>query len=280
VRTLVFQYIDDMSGQSRRNSINSGNHSKNFVEQVFLLKYAKDRRRDNDHNRPFKRSPLGVRIVLLLFLFGLIAGLVNGTIQLAADAISQNITKLLSDTRYIPAFFFVAMFLAVASAGICRYFCRQATGSGLPEVRYILSSEMRVSEWQELISVRVLITKAVGLICGASSGLSIGTEGPMVHTAACIAHIIITSTPEFSVVLESPALVKQIFAASAAVGVASSFNAPVGGLLFSVETTSTFYLISNYWKSFVAATTGSIVCNLILQSGLNISGSRTGLAVR
>ena len=44
----------------------------------------------------------------------------------------------------------------------------------------------------------------------------------------------------------------------------STFNAPVGGLLFSVEVTSTFYLVSNYWRSFVAAVSGSLMCNLFL----------------
>ena len=68
----------------------------------------------------------------------------------------------------------------------------------------------------------------------------------------------------FDEVLDSPSLTKQIMAASAAVGVSSAFNAPVGGLLFSVEVTSTYYLVANYWKSFIAAMAGSVACNLFL----------------
>jgi len=40
------------------------------------------------------------------------------------------------------------------------------------------------------------------------------------------------------------------------IGLATVFNAPIGGLLFSIEVTSTYYLISNYWKSFMAAVAG------------------------
>ena len=143
----------------------SNNHSKSWIEHVFHVKYdVKNHYEENEEcdvtgKRPVRRNPPGIRIVFLLFLFGLIAGLVNGTIQLTAAVLSKCISTLLVDNRYVPVFFFVAIALSVFSAGICKYFCRQATGSGLPEVRYILSSEMRVSEWQGLISLRVLITK-------------------------------------------------------------------------------------------------------------------------
>ena len=85
------------------------------------------------------------------------------------------------------------------------------------------------------------------------------------HTASCIAYMIMYYIPEFGDILETP-VAKQIFAASAAVGVASAFNSPVGGLLFSIEVTSSFYLVANYWKSFIAAVAGAVACNIFLLS--------------
>ena len=123
---------------------------------------------------------------------------------------------------------------------------------------------MSNNEMDKLVSKRILGAKILGLVCGIGSSLSIGSEGPLVHTAACIAYLLMKFIPEFGEIFDSSSLTKQIFAASAAVGVASAFNAPVGGLLFSVEVTSSFYLISNYWRSFIAATAGSIACNLFL----------------
>lgn len=41
-----------------------------------------------------------------------------------------------------------------------------------------------------------------------------------------------------------------MLAASAAAGVAWAFTAPIGGVLFSIEVTSTYYMVNNLWKAF------------------------------
>ena len=84
------------------------------------------------------------------------------------------------------------------------------------------------------------------------------------HTASCIAYFLMKHVYEFQNILQSPTMMRQVYAASTAVGVSSAFNSPVGGLLFSIEVTSTFYLVSNYSKSFIAAVSGCIACNLFL----------------
>ena len=40
---------------------------------------------------------------------------------------------------------------------------------------------------------------------------------------------------------------------AAAVGIAGVFGAPFGGLLFSIEVTSTYYPMHSYFSSFVAS---------------------------
>lgn len=44
-----------------------------------------------------------------------------------------------------------------------------------------------------------------------------------------------------------------MLAASVAVGVTATFGAPIGGVLFSIEVTSTYYFVSNLWKTFFGA---------------------------
>lgn len=39
-----------------------------------------------------------------------------------------------------------------------------------------------------------------------------------------------------------------------AVGVTSTFGAPIGGVLFAIEVSSTTFTVSNLWKSFFCAT--------------------------
>ena len=40
-----------------------------------------------------------------------------------------------------------------------------------------------------------------------------------------------------------------------AAGIAATFGAPIGGVLFSIEVTSTFYVVSNLWKAFFCSVT-------------------------
>lgn len=45
-----------------------------------------------------------------------------------------------------------------------------------------------------------------------------------------------------------------MLAAAVAAGTTASFGAPMAGVLFSIEVASTYYMVSNLWKAFFAAT--------------------------
>ena len=229
--------------------------------------------RDSFHDRINRLSAgknhLGTREAILLVTLGVLAGAISGLTLWAAEKLSYAQVLLIKakHLRATPTYYFIsAIVLAIIPALIIKYFCRQAAGSGLPEFKSIMAGEMKPSERAHLVSFRIFIAKIIGLSLSSGSGLSIGTEGPLVHISACIAHLLMSNISEFVDIVDSPSLSRQIFAASAAVGISSAFNAPVGGLLFSVEITSTFYLISNYWKSFVASMAGAFACSLFLFS--------------
>lgn len=210
-------------------------------------------------------------LIILLFILGASAGLINGSIMWTDSLLTLAQVKIIEldvNNSGIGLFYFILSTgsCVFVSAFVCKYFSKQAAGSGLPEFKSLLASEMKETEHEKLVSLRIFCVKVVGLVLSIGSSLSIGSEGPLVHTAACIAHIWMKYVSEFADILESPSLSKQIYAASAAIGVSSAFNAPVGGLLFSIEVTSTFYLVSNYWKSFIAAVAGSVACNIFLLS--------------
>ena len=52
-------------------------------------------------------------------------------------------------------------------------------------------------------------------------------------------------------------------AASVTAGVVATFGAPVGGVMFSIEVTATYYGISNLWRSFFCAVWCVIVFNFL-----------------
>lgn len=86
---------------------------------------------------------------------------------------------------YIISFFFYtiwALFFAFLSASLVRMFAPYACGSGIPEIKTILSGFIirgYLGKW-------TLLVKSVGLMLSVSAGLCLGKEGPMVHIASCI----------------------------------------------------------------------------------------------
>jgi H+/Cl- antiporter ClcA len=215
-----------------------------------------------------KNAHLGTLSICLLFCLGVAAGLINGLILMANAALCKlQATFIIMGGSYGIGllYFLLAMSISVFIAALCcKHGSDDCAGSGLPQFKYILASEMSRASYETLLSFRVFMYKVVGLILSVGGGLSVGSEGPLVLIAACIAHLLMKHIIYFDDILDNSSLTKQILAASAAVGLGSAFNAPVGGLLFSIEVTSTFYLVSNYWKSFLAAMAGSVACSLFL----------------
>lgn len=48
-----------------------------------------------------------------------------------------------------------------------------------------------------------------------------------------------------------------------AAGVSSTFAATIGGVLFSIEITTLYYDMGNYFKAFVAAISGTVAVSLV-----------------
>ena len=54
-----------------------------------------------------------------------------------------------------------------------------------------------------------------------------------------------------------------MLAAAVAAGVTATFGTPVGGVLFSIEVTTTYYVVSNLWRSFFCSIWCVIMFELI-----------------
>jgi chloride channel 2 len=131
-----------------------------------------------------------------------------------------------------------------------------AKGSGTPEIKTILSGNTLAGP----LSLRCFIAKFVGLVTAMSAGLSIGREGPFIHMA-CILGYNLTFIPYFSAIRKNERLLRQMLAAAVSAGVTATFGAPIGGVLFGIEITSTYYMVNNMWRSFAC----SVVCVVIDQ---------------
>ncbi|CAL2032620.1 unnamed protein product [Caenorhabditis brenneri] len=150
--------------------------------------------------------------------------------------------------------------LILLSAVCAHYIAPQAIGSGIPEMKTILRGVIL----KEYLSVRTLISKMVGLTLSLGSGLPMGKEGPFVHVASVVAsqltRLVHGSTGG---VFENESRSGEMLAAGCAVGVACTFSAPIGGVLFSIEVTSVYFAVRNYWRGFFAATCSATLFRIL-----------------
>ncbi|XP_041841478.1 H(+)/Cl(-) exchange transporter 5 isoform X2 [Melanotaenia boesemani] len=139
-----------------------------------------------------------------------------------------------------------ALLFAFLAVMLVRAFAPYACGSGIPEIKTILSGFIirgYLGKW-------TLIIKTITLVLAVSSGLSLGKEGPLVHVACCCANILCHLFTKYR---KNEAKRREVLSAAAAVGVSVAFGAPIGGVLFSLEEVSYYFPLKTLWRSFFAA---------------------------
>ncbi|KAL3110383.1 hypothetical protein niasHT_011821 [Heterodera trifolii] len=155
-------------------------------------------------------------------------------------------------------FFFVLWSVAMAglAVSLVRTFAPYACGSGIPEIKCILSGFVirgYLGKW-------TFVIKSVGLILASASGLSLGKEGPMVHLACCIGNIFSYLFPKYGL---NEAKKREILSASAAAGVSVAFGAPIGGVMFSLEEASYYFPLKTMWRSFFCALVAGVILRFV-----------------
>lgn len=155
-----------------------------------------------------------------------------------------------------------SLVLAAISGAIVHFVGPFSAGSGIPAMKSILSG-VRLKHY---LSYRTLIAKAIGIICAYSAGLFVGKEGPYVHICAALAYQL-SRFKIFERIKKNEGLRFQTVAAGCAAGLAVTFGAPIGGVLFSVEVTSTYYLITSMSKAFFTAVCAALCVRLLKKDG-------------
>ncbi|TQS38388.1 hypothetical protein Golomagni_01107 [Golovinomyces magnicellulatus] len=137
-----------------------------------------------------------------------------------------------------------------------------AAGSGVPEVRVILSGFV----FHGFLGVRTLVIKSLALILGISSGLSIGKEGPFVHIGTCVGNV---ACRLFSKYNKNDGKLREVLSAGAAAGVAVAFGAPISGVLFSLEEVAYFFPAKTLFRTFFCSITAALTLKFLNPYGTN-----------
>ncbi|XP_042333766.1 H(+)/Cl(-) exchange transporter 5 isoform X1 [Sceloporus undulatus] len=139
-----------------------------------------------------------------------------------------------------------ALLFSLLAVLLVRGFAPYACGSGIPEIKTILSGFIirgYLGKW-------TLLIKTITLVLAVSSGLSLGKEGPLVHVACCCGNILCHLFTKYR---KNEAKRREVLSAAAAAGVSVAFGAPIGGVLFSLEEVSYYFPLKTLWRSFFAA---------------------------
>ena len=168
--------------------------------------------------------------------------------------------------------------LALLSSMLCLFVSPNAVGSGIPEVKAYLNG-VRV---QRFSSLRLFAVKIIGTILSVSTDLAIGPEGPLVQIGAIIGASC-TKLPNMlcrllpasflshglwkfiTIDLSHFATDKErriLVSIGSAAGFAAAFGAPIGGLLFAMEETSTYFETSMFVKTLIATVVGTFLLSV------------------
>jgi CIC family chloride channel protein len=168
-------------------------------------------------------------LALLAPLVGAVSGLLGATFRLAlahADRLRDELIAWAHGQKMV-GFLLVTASCAAATtiaAWLVRRYSPRASGSGVPDVEAVLEGELLDES-----SFRLIPVKFFGGLLAIGSGLAFGREGPSIQMGASAAHFVGNmfrrNWPDCRVLL----------AAGAGAGLATAFNAPIGGAIFVLE---------------------------------------------
>jgi len=157
--------------------------------------------------------------------------------------------------RYL-AYTFFSLLFAYAAAKLVKAFAPAAAGSGISEIKCILSGFDKPG----FLSFPTLVIKSITLPLAIASGLNIGKEGPSVHMASCIGFVLANQFQRFS---SSRHNMRELVTAASAAGVAVAFGSPVGGVLFAFEEMTISFPIKTMWRSFFCALIATVTLSAV-----------------
>uniref|UniRef100_A0A8C2G9M3 Chloride channel, voltage-sensitive 1a n=1 Tax=Cyprinus carpio TaxID=7962 RepID=A0A8C2G9M3_CYPCA len=231
-------------GHHHHHSHHGRSHSRNCVARV----------------QKFLISKLGEDWIFLVLL-GITMALVSWTMDYASAKSLQAYKWFYGELRgNIPLQYliwvFYPMVLILFASLFCHLVAPQAIGSGIPELKTILRGVVL----KEYLTLKAFIAKVVGLTAGLGSGMPVGKEGPFVHIASICAAVLSKFMSFFSGVYQ---VSRNILTVGCAVGVGCCFGTPLGGVLFSIEVTSTYFAVRNYWRGYFAATFSAFIFRVL-----------------
>lgn len=197
------------------------------------------------------------QVPVLLVFIGICSALVSYTLNYLVNFGNNYrwaMVTTIDDYHSWALFCLWSIVFSLLSCFFTRTICREAAGSGLPEMKTILSGTIK----PVLLSFRLIVAKIGGLSLALIAGLSVGKEGPLVQVSGAIADQVMKFSL-FRNIYRQDTRRLEIIACACASGVAATFGTSYGSVLFSIELTASAYLIRTLPKAFLASVIAMLV---------------------
>ncbi|KAL6757315.1 chloride channel, partial [Haematococcus lacustris] len=233
----------------------------------------------------------------MAWVISLLIGLVNGCLGAALNlSISfLNTLKFNTVAKFIsPGGGWVVPFLVLNAFAVAyglvagamgSFLSPQAAGSGIPDIQAYLNG----IKIPNLLTIRTLVAKSVGVCFAIASGLVAGKEGPFIHIGAIIGGGVSSLGSRsvtrwtggklqaqlrrrLGVYFRQPVEHRDYVAAGTAAGISTAFGAPIGGILFAVEQGSSWFSTRMLWHAVLGAGVALYVTVLLMGSNQYADG--------
>ncbi|MBU1583856.1 MAG: chloride channel protein, partial [Proteobacteria bacterium] len=189
---------------------------------------------------------------LLLIIAGSIAGICSGLAAVALRLCLESVLEWLHPFRqYAWAFIFPAIG-ALLSSLYLEKIAREGAGHGVPEVIY------SVSRYGGLLRLRSSYSRLISSFLTIGSGGSAGPEAPVVMSGSAIG----SNIAKFLGLNDRQRI--TLVGCGTAGAIASIFNAPIAGLVFSIEVILGEWKFVNIIPIAIAAVAGAQVSQAII----------------
>jgi H+/Cl- antiporter ClcA len=210
-------------------------------------------------------------VILIGIILGVVAYVMTLMLQHIMDWKFKVIQDLVSkgDMEGAYGFHIAVVVLCMGFASLMANFSPVSAGSGIPVVKaYLNGNNIKgICNWETFIA------KFFGVMACVTAGMPAGREGPMVHLGAIVSAGLARGESKllpkgFSCfhfnTFDNAKDMRDFVSIGAGAGVAAAFNAPVGGILFSLEEVSSFWSGDHMYAVFIASTLASATLNMIL----------------
>eukprot|EP01084_Bolivina_argentea_P124065 219856_1 len=193
-----------------------------------------------------------ILLILVAFLTAIIGEAMHSCIQIFST-LRWGLIREAENTSWnewtpILVYFVLTFCLVMFSSVITQWLCPVAAGGGVPEVKAVLQGSSNLA----MNSFRLVWVKFVGVVCATGAGLSVGLEGPLIQIACTITGLLL-QIRIFRYTHHNATENLKLLGCACAAGVAATFGSAFGSTLFSIEITTTCYMVSGLPQAFLAA---------------------------